>query len=170
MWGYTKETDLNKQNKNIAKIFLMLALIGAPASGNAQSKRTPQYWAQEYATFIMRLCDSDAYHDVSRIEKKHAEKRTYADAASMIPELTRDSTMHADAIKKYAEIAIEKPYSYSGPDFIYLTYEVLDTYRDKSADKTSKHYQMGKHMAEYTDVLKQLKLARYTMRLKKNEK
>lgn len=161
---------MNKPNKNIAKIFLMLALMGAPAVGHSQTKRTPQYWTHEYALFIMRLCDSDAYHDVSRADKRNAEKRTFADAASMIPELTRDSTIHANAIEKYAEIAIEKPYSYNGPDFIYLTYEVRDVYHDKSADKTSKHYQLGKHMAEYTNVLKQLKLARYTMQLKKNEK
>ena len=160
--------------QGFAKIFLVLAMMGMPMGAHAQTpkqtKKPNTHLVKEYTSFLLRLCNSNAYYAVRRGDKKDAEKRSYADAAAEIPQLVRDSTAHADAIAKYADIISDMHIAGKQPDFIYATFAATDAYAERKADTTSKEYQLGKYISKYTDTVKQLKLARYTMRINNQQK
>ncbi len=155
------------KNKTKLKLLLSMMLLAttsiAQDSFKEEQKRAAR--AKNFADFLLYWSDWDAYLDVSIIDKKLAERETYDEAKTRIPELVQDSTYYADEIVKSASI-INKRYPLNKqPDMAYFLYEIKDIYKDKKSDRNSDEYKLGRTLAEYERVLKELKLARYTLRI-----
>lgn len=156
------------KHKNKLKLLLMLMLMGVPSAAQSDDadKIKQEVRARNFADFLLYWAEWGAFVDVGRFDKRRAERDTYEEASMRIPELVRDSTYYADEIVKGAHI-INKRYPLDKkPEMAYFMCEINDTYRDKNADKSSDMYILGKNMAEFEKVLKELKLARYTVEVK----
>ena len=154
-------------NKTKLKLLLSLALLGTPAIAQTPTTIEKKYEARarNFAKFLLNWSDIEAYEAVSNRDKRRAEHATYDSAKAKIPELVRDSTILADQITKGANIINKKYDLDEHPDHIYTWYEFFYIYEQRDADKNSEDYIMADILQKYTNVLKQLKLARYTMEL-----
>lgn len=160
---------ITMKNRNKIKLILMLMLAGAPIAAQQQTpddkKRSAR--TERFARLLLYWADYDAYDSVKMREKRIAEKMPYDSAANKIPDLVRDSTYYADIIKSGADL-INKRYSLrETPDNVYTLYELMYIYEEKHTDKNSSEYILIDNLMKYVDVLKQLKLNRYTMEVNK---
>ena len=159
------------RNKTNLKLLLSLLLLTTPASAQKPDKdaQKSENRTRNFAEFVLYWSEWNAYVDVSGADRRRAERKTNEDLEIKIPELVRDSTYYADQITKSASI-INKRYSLDErPDMAFFLYEIRTTYKDRWADKNSEEYKLSKTLIEYEQVLKELKLARYTMKLNKQK-
>ncbi len=122
---------------------------------------------RNFAEFLMYWTEWNAYIDISQLEKRRAERDIYEDAINKIPDLVRDSTYYANTITDNAGIINKKYNVNERPDMAFTMYEARQMYKYKKADKNSDEYILGKNLHEYEQILKELKLARYTVQVHK---
>ena len=97
--------------------------------------------------------------------RRRAERTTYECAYAKMPELVRDSVYMADKITKGASIINKKYDLHERPDYVYTWFELFYIHEQKNADKNSSDYILADNLKKYIEILKQLKLARYTMQI-----
>ena len=160
--------------KNKTKLNLLLSLCLCATPGMAQNNDTENQQrmerrAKNFADFLLYWTDWDAFTHVNMLQIKRAERNDVEDAKKDVEKLTRDSTYYADEITKRADI-INKRYDLDEkPDMAFAKYELACAYKQKYPSKDAPEYILGKMLEEYEDVLKKLKLARYTIRHNKKE-
>lgn len=153
------------KNKTKLKLLLSLLLVATPCLAQESDADTKKHMARarEFADFVLRWTDWGAYYDIKARDKRRAERDTYQEASERIPLLVQDSTLYANAIVKNAGI-INKRYPINrSPDMAFFLYELRDIYKYELYDTSSEEYLLGKIILDYEQVLKKLKLARYTM-------
>ena len=154
-------------HKTKLKLLLALVLSGTPTTAQTTDAITKKQEARarNFANFLFDWSEWEAFDKVSYRDKRRAERATYDSAKTRIPDLVRDSTILANQIVKGADIINKKYDLNEHPDHIYTCYELFYIYEKKETDKNSDEYIMADVLNKYTDVLKQLKLARYTMEI-----
>ena len=160
------------KNKTRLKLLLALLLSGTPAIAQTpdnSDKARQERRAKNFAEFLLYWTNWDAYMHINNAQIKRAEKADMEKAQEEIPQLVLDSTYYADEIIKRADI-INKRYDLDEtPDMAFAKYELVCAYKQKYPSKDAPEYILGKMLEGYEDVLKKLKLARYTIRHNKKE-
>lgn len=159
--------DITMKSKNTLKLLLAMALLGTPATAQVPNANQKKYdaRAREFAEFMLYWSNWNAYESVSRTDRRRAERTTYECAYAKMPELVRDSVYMADKITKGASIINKKYDLQERPDYVYTWFELFYIHEQKNADKNSSDYILADNLKKYIEILKQLKLARYTMQI-----
>ncbi len=160
--------------KNKTKLNILLSLMLLATPGVAQTpdkdKQKRENRAREFANFALYWSEYDAVYGARTRDIRRAERTPYVQAQAVIPALVRDSTRLANGVVRYAD-AINEIYDLNeSPEFPFALYECVYVYQENAATPDSKIYQMGKYLKEYDQVLRKLKLARYTIRHNDNHK
>lgn len=164
---------ITMKNKTRLKLLLALLLSGTPAIAQTpdnSDKVRQERRAKNFAEFLLYWTNWDAYMNINRAQIKRAEKADMEKAKDTIPGLVRDSTYYANEIVKRADI-INKRYDLDEtPDMAFTKYELVCAYKQKYPSKDAPEYILGKMLEEYEDVLKKLKLTRYTVKCNNQQK
>lgn len=164
---------ITMKNKTRLKLLLALLLSGTPAIAQTpdnSDKARQERRAKNFAEFLLYWTNWDAYININNAQIKRAEKADMEKAQEEIPQLVLDSTYYANEIVKRADI-INKRYDLDEtPDMAFAKYELVCAYKQKYPSKDAPEYILGKMLKEYEETLKQLKLARYTVKCNNQQK
>lgn len=154
------------RNKTKIKLLISLMLMATPISAQPNPDTKKCEWrARDFAKFLLYWCERTAVESATKREIRIAEKTPYDVAAASIPQMTRDSTYMANLIAADANI-INKKYSLKEtPEYVYTWYDLMYSYERRDANKNSEEYLLAEKLLKYIDLMKQIKLARYTIQV-----
>ena len=158
-------------NKIKLSLLLAMMLMGTPCMAQTdQDAKKQELRKRNFAEFLIYWTEWDAFIDISQFDKSRAKRDSYEEAKNQIPNLVRDSTYYANEISAGAGIINDKYTINQQPDLAFTMYEIKQAYKDRHTDKNSAEYILGKNMKEYEKILKELKLARYTISINEKQK